>query len=109
VYIKHGVVDDLCLTNNKQVLERSSVRSRRLQSALYHLHGHLTAIDELIDWLSDVHAKLLAANDMLAPSDAATIQAVIRQHKVHTCRHRNHRYYSEKHCLFQEIHLECDI
>ena len=83
VYINRDVIDDLHVKNNKQVLERSSARSLRLQSALDQLRGHLSAIDDFIDWLSDVHAKLLAANDKPAPSDTADIQALIRQHKVH--------------------------
>jgi len=66
----------------KQVLERSSVRSRRLRAALDHLHGHNAIVEDLIDWLSDVHAKLLAANDMPAPSDRTVLKAVIRQHTV---------------------------
>jgi len=66
-----------------QVLEKSSVRSRRLQAALDHLRGHNVLIDELTDWLSNVHAKLLAANDMPAPTDMAAVKAVIRQHMVH--------------------------
>jgi len=65
-----------------QVSEKSSVRSRRLQEALDHLHRHSAVIDELTDWLSDVHAKLLAANDMPAPTDVNVLKAVIRQHMV---------------------------
>ena len=63
--------------------ERSSIRSRRLQAALDHLHGHNALIDDLTDWLSDVHAKLLAANDMPVPTDVTALKAVICQQMVH--------------------------
>jgi len=58
------------------------VRSRRLKTALDQLHGRVSLIEDFIDWLSDVHSKLLAANDMPSPSDVASAKAVIRQHKV---------------------------
>ena len=64
------------------MLERSTVRSRRLQAALDHLHGRNALVEDLTDWLADVHAKLLAANDMPAPSDVAVLKAMIRQHTV---------------------------
>jgi len=67
-----------------QVRERSCVRSRRLQAALDHLRGHSALIDDLTDWLSDVHAKLLAANDMPAPTDVTALKAVICQQMVRT-------------------------
>jgi len=65
-----------------QVLEKSSVRLRRLQAALDHLRGHITLVEDFIDWLSDVHSKLLAANDMPAPTDISAAKALIRQHQV---------------------------
>lgn len=60
------------------------MRSRRLHAALDHLRGHNALIDDVTDWLSDVHAKLLAANDMPAPADVTALKAVICQQMVHT-------------------------
>jgi len=74
---------------NTQVQERSSMRSRRLQAALDHLRGHSAFIDDLTDWLSDVHSKLLAANDMPAPTDVTALKAVICQQTVHNTAVRN--------------------
>jgi len=67
---------------NEQVLERSRVRSRRLRVALDHLRGHAALVEALTDWLTDVHTKLLAANDMPPPDDVTAVRAVIGQQKV---------------------------